>query len=276
MGELVRFEVSDGVGLITLDRPDRLNAFNGPMHGELDAVFAEAHRSTEAKVIVLTGSGRGFCAGADLDLLDGLAEARGSNYFIPPPGTVVPAFEGLDGLREAMTTYTFPLAMPKPVIAAVNGPSVGIGFVLAAACDIRFVSRKASFSAAFPQIGVVAEYGIAWLLPRVIGRNLAADLLLSGRRLDAEEAHRIGFASRIEEPEEMLPAALAYARGIAANCSPNSTRMIKQQLIDAETESYAQATRKAYGLLVESLGSADFAEGLAAIREKRAPHFTEI
>jgi enoyl-CoA hydratase/carnithine racemase len=276
MNDIVRFDVSDGVGVITLNRPERLNALDDAMHPALDEAFIAAFRSKEARAIVLTGAGRGFCAGADLTRLDRLAEGRGTNYDVPRPGTLSTAYAGLGLSADTASTYTFPLAMPKPVIGAINGPCVGVGFVLAAACDVRFASTTAKFGAAFPQRGLPAEAGLAWLLPRLVGRNFASDLLMSGRMLGAEEALRIGLVSRIEEPDALLNAAIAYAHDIAANSAPQAVRLIKQQLFDGADESFGDAARTAHDLLIERLASDDFVEGIASFREKRPPRFADL
>jgi len=274
MAAQVRFEVVDNVGIVTLDRPERLNALDDPMHEALDAAFVRAFHDDDARVIVLTGAGRAFCAGADLTRLERLVAEGAAGYGIPRPGEVAPIFAGLDAPAEYLTTYTFPLALKKPVIAAVNGACVGVGMVLAACCDIRFAGRSAMFSAAFAQRGVVAEFGLGWMLPRLVGANAAADLLFSGRRLEAEEALRLGLVSRVEEDDALLDATLAYARAIATGASPRSTAIIKRQLQAAPVQKFGEASGEAYDLLMESLASEDFAESTLSFRERRPPRFT--
>lgn len=269
----VRFEINEGVGLLTLNRPGQLNALDDAMHVALDAAWVEAERNDAVRVLVLTGAGRAFTAGADMSRLDRLAD--GGSYDIPRPGVVAPAFASVDAPAETLTTYSFPLAMRKPVIAAINGPCIGVGMVMATACDIRFAAPNAFFSAAFPQRGVVAEFGLAWLLPRMVGRGLAADILLSGRRVEAEEAAGIGLVSRVLPAEGFLDTVLSYARDMALNGSPRSTRLIKQQLWEAEHQSYGEASARAWDMLMESFGTRDFAEGIASFREKRAPRFSD-
>lgn len=272
--ESVLLTVTDGVALLTLNRPGRLNAIDDDMHHSMNEAFAAVHRDPAVRAVVVTGAGRAFCAGADMSRLDRLVLDKGRNYDIPRPGTPAPAFEGLDGPREAMTTYTFPLAMDKPVIAAVNGPAIGAGMVLACSCDMRFVGPDALFAAAFAQRGVVAEFGLSWLLPRIVGAGVASDMLLSGRRVDAAEALRIGLASRLANEEPVLEQAMAAARAIAQDCSPRSIRIVKQQLAAAPGQSYGEATQMAYDLLIEALASDDFAEGVLSFQEKRPPRFT--
>lgn len=275
MTDSVTFEITDGVGVITLNRPDQLNALSLDMHDVLNHAFVEIHHAPQARAVVLTGAGRAFCAGADMGLLTTLIEGRGANYHIPRPGTPVAAFASVAADPALLTTYTFPLAMGKPMIAAVNGPAVGIGFVMAACCDVRFLSEKAFFDSAFPQLGLVAEYGLAWLLPRLVGHGVASDILLSGRRVRADEALRIGLANRVESPDDLLPAALEYAATIARTAAPRATRQIRQQLWNAHQQSFAEASADAWERLRECLAGADFQEGVHSFLEKRPAHFPD-
>ena len=272
----VDLRIEDGVGIITLNRPERLNALSDDMHGALDIAFTAAFRAREARVIILTGAGRGFCAGADLSRLSRFAASRGADFDLPRPGIVPPVFQGLDAPAELLTTYTFPLAMPKPVIAAVRGPCVGVGFVLAACCDIRFAAKTGVFSAAFPQRGLIAEAGLAWLLPRLVGHNFAADILLSGRRVEAEEAQKMGLVSRVVEDDELLPAALDYAKTMAASASPRAMQRIKRQLWEGAAQNFGEAAKAAYDMLREDLASEDYAEGVASFLEKRPARFNPL
>jgi len=270
----ITLAVADGVALITLDRPERLNALTDAMHDELNQAFATAIRSAEVRAIVLTGAGRAFCAGADMARLDQLVASRGAAFDIPRPGAPVAALAGIDAPPETLVTYTLPLASPKPVIAAINGACVGVGLLLAAASDVRFVGESAMFAAAFAQRGIVAEFGLAWLLPRLVGLGMASDMLISGRRVEAAEALRVGLASRLEPDDRLLEVALAYAREIAATASPRSTAIIKRQLHTALEGRFAEATTQAWDLPTESFRSEDFAEGVLSFRERRPAAFT--
>lgn len=273
MSDIVLFEVTDGVGTITLNRPDRLNALDDAMHPAIEEAAVAAEQAVDARVIVLTGAGRAFSAGADMTRLDRLIEGRGSNYELPRPGIVSDRLKPIDAPAEMLGTYTFPMALSKPVIAAINGPCVGAAFVMAACCDVRFISQKGFFAAAFAQRGLIAEGGLAWILPRMVGTNLASDIMLSGRRVTAEEALRIGLVSAIEEPDALLPAVLDYARAMAATTAPRSMRLIKRQVQHGHAQSFGEAAQEAHDLLLESLAHDDFIEGVNSFQEKRAPDF---
>ncbi|MGK2911456.1 MAG: enoyl-CoA hydratase-related protein [Sphingobium sp.] len=273
MTDIVRFETAEGVGTITLNRPDRLNALDDAMHPAIEEAVIAAATADDVRVILLTGAGRAFCAGADMVRLNRLIASRGADFDLPRPGRLQRGFAGVDGPPETLSCYTWPLGVSKPVIGAINGASVGAGFILAACCDIRFISERGFFNAAFPQRGLIAESGLAWLLPRLVGHGLANDILLSGRRIPAEEAVRIGLASQLFEPDALLPAATAYAREMATTAAPRALRQIKRQLQDAWQQSYADATGESYDLLRDALAHDDFQEGVRSFEEKRPPQF---
>lgn len=274
MDKTVLYTVRDNVGVITLNRPDSLNALTTEMHQVLNKVFVQAYHDKSARVIVLTGAGRAFCAGADMERLDMLIGTRGKNFDIPRPGErPLPVFDGVDAPPELLNTYLFPMAMKKPVIAAVQGPCVGIALALAISCDVRFVSDSAFFSTPFAQLGLIAEFGLAWLLPRLVGQGVTNDILLSGRRVMAQEAVQVGLANRVVAGESLLDEAMAYARDIAMRAAPASTRKIKQQLLRAQSQSYAESTGEAWDLLMEALAQDDFIEGVNSFLEKRPSRF---
>jgi enoyl-CoA hydratase/carnithine racemase len=265
---------ADGVAVVTLNRPTRLNGLSQAMGEALDATFAALGANNDVRVIVLTGAGRGFCAGADLDRLQGLASDKGAGLSSNPPDQPNPVFDGLsDAPAHLRSRLLAPMAVPQPVIAAINGPCAGVGLALAVSCDLRFGSPTALFTAAFPRRGLTAEAGLAWSLPRLVGRGAAADILLSGRKIGAVEAAAMGLLNAVIE-DDVLAYALAYARDIAANVSPRSSRVIKRQLVLAADQSQAEALALAYQEVVESLACEDFREGVASFVEKRSPAFT--
>jgi enoyl-CoA hydratase/carnithine racemase len=266
------YRVEQGVAVITLNRPDRLNAWTPHMGAELAAAAAAAGADPAVRAIVLTGAGRGFCAGMDhanLALVDENRQ-RQRRTVLPPE---VPAaarradFEGL---------FNYFPALGKPVIAALNGAAAGSGLVLALSCDVRFADAGAVLTTAFARRGLVAEHGVAWLLARLAGLPGALDLLLSGRRIDAQEAHGMGLVNFVCEPGTALERALAYAGEIAANCSPRSLQIIKRQVWNAAFEDLHAATEQANHEMLRSFDAADFREAQAALAAKRAPQFAPI
>ena len=248
-------DVDHGVATITLNRPARLNAWNRPMAVGFQDAIAKVCNDPAVRVVVLTGAGRGFCAGADMDLLD---EAAGGDEIAGGAGSVLP---------------THLIDIPKPTIAAINGPAAGFGLILALCCDIRFAAAGAKLTAVFPKLGLIAEYGSGWLLPRLVGTAGALDILLSGRVILAEEAERIGLVNRVLEQDALAEHVSEYALGIAANCSPAAMQTIKRQVYAGFEISLSQAVEDSLGLMKASLRSNDFKEGLAAAGEKRPPSF---
>lgn len=274
MSEFVEVSIDDGVALLTLNRPDRMNAIDQEMGALLDNAFRQVGLDDRVSVVVVTGKGRGFCAGADMARLDGLVESRGSSLGVSPPGEPHPVFDVFDDAPpEFRTRYTAPAALHKPVIAAVNGAVAGVGLVLALSCDIRFGGDNALFAASFSRRGLTAEGGLAFTLQAAVGSGAAADLLLSGRKVLAEEAYRIGLLSRLFKQEDLLSETLAYAKEITQFVSPRSARVIKRQLQAARNQNAMQAMRLSHDEVTASLKSSDFAEGVASFKERRAPVF---
>jgi enoyl-CoA hydratase/carnithine racemase len=267
------YRVADRVATLTLNRPDKLNAWTAVMEREVRAAMEEAERDENVRVIVLTGAGRGFCAGADMSLLStvaekGLDEARRAQGLQPTSGSG----EGARGNFQKKYSY-FP-AITKPVIAAINGPVVGLGLVIALYCDIRLASDTARFSTAFAQRGLIAEYGMAWMLPRLIGHSNALDLLFTARMIDAPEALRMGLANQMLPRETFLESVQRYAADMASNVSPRSLRVIKRQVYDAMFQTLAEAFEISEQEMLASLKCEDFREGVAHFMEKRPPVFT--
>lgn len=265
---VTRYQSGDGVGVVTLNRPERMNAWTNRMEAELHWCLRTADADPEVHVIVITGAGRGFCPGADMAALDGYAQ--GAEYDLTSTEALATAADARPDWQGSFTTL---LGLAKPVVAAVNGAAAGIGFVLMCFADVRFAAAGAKITTSFARLGLPAEHGVSWLLPRLIGAGRAADLLFSSRVVLAEEAAAMGLVNRVYPAEELLPAALEYARTIAAECAPSSLLAIKRQLwgdlLDPLHESWQSANRQ----MVEMLASPDFAEGVAAFNEKRTPRF---
>ena len=252
---LIRYEVEGGVAVIMLNRPDRLNALLPGMGQEYADLLRRADDDPHVRAIIVTGAGRGFCAGADLAVLAEGAEALGGYV----------ADQDVDSLPTAALT------LGTPVVAAVNGPCAGIGFVLAICSDVRFAAPSASFSTSFSRLGLVAEYGSAWLLTRLVGLARATDILVSGRTLSAVEAESIGLVTAVVD--DPLARARDWAADVAANCSPTSTAVIKRQLIAADGQGLDEAVELSLREMARSFSGPDLPEALAARAEKRPPRF---
>jgi enoyl-CoA hydratase/carnithine racemase len=269
--EATRYEIVDRVATITLHRPERLNAWTSTMNAEYRRLLQRASDDPDVRVIVVTGAGRGFCAGAESDDLAGHAE-RGSYHAGAPDDLATPGY-GIRPEFDAELAYHF--GIPKPIIAAINGPVAGIGFALSCYCDLRFAAEGAKFTTAHGKLGLPCAFGLAWLLPRLIGLNRAMDLILSSRTFTAEEALTLGLVSATVPPEELLPTALGYAHRLATQVSPASLAVSKRQVYEAFHQSAAESVRTAEALLTPMMGGADYREGVAALREKRPPAFAD-
>src|SRR5215831_7752065 len=217
----ILYTVCGRVATITFNRPDKLNAWTRTMEQEVRQAMSEAAGDDQVRAIVLTGAGRGFCAGADMSLLQDVVERR-----LHPLST--DRKDGQTGPGDFERQYSYFPAIPKPVIAAVNGPAVGLGLVIAMFCDLRFASEEARFGTAFARRGLIAEYGLAWLLPKIVGHANALDLLLSARIFGAQEAMRMGLVNQVFSASSFAESVAAYAKELAAQVSPRSTRVIKR------------------------------------------------
>jgi enoyl-CoA hydratase/carnithine racemase len=255
MTDQILYSAAEGIATITLNRPDRMNAML-PGMGELYAdLLQRADADPEVRVIVVTGAGKGFCSGADLSVL-----AEGTS--------------GLNKYVDEQSAETLPfraLMIGTPVVTAINGACAGIGFVLAACADLRIIGSGVRMSTTFSRLGLVAEYGIAWLLPRLVGYGNATELLLSGRTIDANEALRIGLVNEISE--DPLTRALEWARELADNCSPSAMAAMKGQLLRVAEQSLTQAVDESLAMMKVSFALPDLAEALAAKGDKRAVNF---
>jgi enoyl-CoA hydratase/carnithine racemase len=256
--DVVLVDRSDRVAVITLNRPDKLNAVTR----EMADAYARSMRATDedpdVRAIVVTGAGRGFCSGADLSILGGGGDALVD--FLPAP-------EDLPQMALDLRT---------PVIAAVNGPVAGVGFAYMIGSDIRFAARGATMSTTFARLGLVAEYGLSWLLPRLVGVPAALDLLLTGRTIDADEAARMGLVQAVVSPDDLLDHALAYARDLADNCSPYSLANIKAQVYADAARDRATALADALERMRDSVTRPDLTEAMNARAQQRAPGFPPL
>src|SRR6202790_3161454 len=268
------YSVADRVATITLNRPDKMNAWTATMEQEVRAAMYEAERDPNVRVIILTGAGRGFCAGADMSLLGAIAQQglgeRGQESFLRNTDNG----RRQNARPDFQKKYSYFPSIEKPVIAAVNGPAVGLGFIISLYCDLRFASDSARFGTAFAKRGLIAEYGLAWLLPRLIGPANALDLLLSARIVDAAEAHGMGLVNRVFPQSSFMDSVYAYAKELANNVSPRSIRVIKEQVYNAMFQSFSEAFETSEKEMVQSLQCDDFKEGVAHFLEKRAAAFT--
>lgn len=266
------YHVSDRVATITLNRPDKLNAWTGTMEQEVRASISEAEKDENVRVIVLTGAGRGFCAGADMSLLSSIAQqgVAGREHALANTENGKRA-----GVRaDFQKKYSYFPSVQKPVIAAVNGPAVGLGFVITLYCDLRFASDAARFGTAFAKRGLIAEYGLAWMLPRLIGPANALDMLFSARMVDANDALRMGLVNRVFPHDQFMDGVLAYAKELAHNVSPRSIRVMKEQVYSAMFQTLSEAFDSSEQEMLKSLQCEDFKEGVAHFLEKRAAAFT--
>ncbi|GAA3445343.1 enoyl-CoA hydratase [Planomonospora venezuelensis] len=257
MLDLVLPSIDRGVLTLTLNRPDRLNAWTDAMGRRYFDQLAEAEQNPEVRVIVVTGAGRGFCAGADFQTLNAIQDGS------------------YDGEPDKRPT-SFPVTVSKPIIAAVNGACAGLGMVHALYCDLVFTAAEAKWTTAFARRGLIAEYGLSWVLPRLIGQARAMDLLLSGRTFTGAEACELGLVSRSVPGENLMEETLAYARELAVHSSPASMAVMKRQLWGDWNSTLESAESAAARLMVESFGRPDFAEGVASFLERREPRFPPL
>lgn len=270
----ILYDVANRIATITLNRPDKLNAWTAVMEREVRAAVYAAEEDDNVRVIVLTGAGRGFCAGADMSLLNSLAREGFSDAAHDTLRNTGNGAQRSNVRADFQKKYSYFPSIEKPVIAAVNGPAVGLGFIISLYCDLRFASDSARFGTAFAKRGLIAEYGLSWLLPRLVGHSNALDLLLSARIVDADEALRMGVVNQVFSQDKFMDSVYAYAKELANSVSPRSLRVIKGQVYNALFQTLGEAVESAEEEMVKSLQCEDFKEGVAHFLEKRAPAFT--
>jgi enoyl-CoA hydratase/carnithine racemase len=273
--EQILYEVKDRVATVTLNRPDKLNAWTAVMGREVRQAMDEAARDEAVRVIVLTGAGRGFCAGADMQMLSGIVGAGRQEV-----GESAAAREPVAAGGELATRpdfrgpYAYFPMVPKPIIAALNGATAGLGLVVSLYCDLRIAADTAVFTTAFSRRGLIAEHGVSWMLPRLVGLQHGLDLLLSARKITAAEALAMGLVAQVKPAATLQEDVRAYARELADLVSPRSLRVMKRQLWEAQFQSLAEATAVDDEEMRRSFTAEDFKEGVAHFVEKRAPRFT--
>ncbi|GAA3307342.1 enoyl-CoA hydratase-related protein [Nonomuraea dietziae] len=257
MSELVLSSVDEGVLTLTFNRPDRLNAWTDAMGRRYFDLLEQAEKDPSVRAIVVTGAGRGFCSGADFQTLSAIQTGSYSEKPDPRPNT-------------------FPTTIRKPIIAAVNGACAGLGMVHALVCDLVFTAEEAKWTTAFPRRGLVAEYGLSWVLPRLMGQQRAMDVLLSGRVFTGREAFEMGLVNRAVAARSLLQEAQGYARELALHSSPASMDVIKRQVWGDWDHTLEESAANAVREMMASFGRADFAEGVASFLERRAPDFPAL
>lgn len=266
-----RYEVdADGIATVTLHRPQRRNAWTGRMHTEYRWCLSQADADPLVRVVVVTGSGDAFCVGGDSDALAGHVE-RGSYdpglpVEVPRPGYGVhPQFDH---------HFAWHFGLRVPVIAMINGACAGVGLSLACFCDLRFVARGAKLTTAAPKLGLPAEYGLSWVLPRMVGTTRAADLLLSGRVVLGQEAADMGLCNAAVDVDALTDHVMSYARVLATGVSPASVAATKRQLyLDLIRHDVGSSVEESEVLLNQMMGGPDYAIGVAALRAKQPPRF---
>ncbi len=273
----VLYAVDDRIATLTLNRPDRLNAYTAALGTALRLAMRRAADDPAVRVIVLTGAGRGFCAGADMDSLSlasgSAAPSGGQAEAAAPPSADEPVFDAHSSV-DYQTPHSYFPAVPKPVIAAINGACAGLGLVYALYCDQRFAAAGSKFTTAFARRGLIAEHGISHTLPRLVGLSAALDLLMSARKFDADEALRLGLVDRVVPGEALMATVRAYARDLADNVSPLSMAVIKRQLWAVSEQSLRQAIDIGNREMAASFKTEDFKEGVAHFVERRPAAFT--
>lgn len=296
MYEDILYEVQDGMGLITLNRPQQLNAWGGKMATEMRQAVESAANDPEVVAIVITGAGKGFCAGADLSSLTNLVSAnQGETADGDDPAAAISAElsggakdhgagddgDASDAGEDVVTNnfagaYTYLMAVEKPVIAAINGAVAGMAVPMVLSCDLRFMADEAVIVTAFVQRGLIAEFGTSWLLARQVGPAHALDMLFSSRKVDGQEAARMGFVNRSMPLEELMPYVRDYVSGLARMSSPSSMAVMKRQVYSQLHDGLGAAERESLALMAQSFRRPDFAEGVKSFLEQREPQFNRL
>jgi enoyl-CoA hydratase/carnithine racemase len=276
----ILYAIEGHIAVITLNRPERLNAWTADMNSSVRRAICAAAVDAAVRVIVVTGAGRGFCAGADMDNLQRVrsGQSQGRATAPAPAGEQAEPLPSSDLGPDVSAHYGgqfgYLMSIRKPIIAAINGACAGIGLVFAMYCDLRFAAADAKFTTAFAQRGLVAEHGISWLLPRIAGVAQALDILLSARKFTGEEAVRLNLVNRAFPQQQFLSSVMEYARHLAETVSPRSMAVIKAQVWKSQYQDLNQDIDVGNAEMQKSFASDDFKEGVAHFVERRAARFT--
>lgn len=276
--EDLTYGVKDRVAILTLNRPDKLNAWTAAMEKSVKQAMAAAVADDNVRVIVITGAGRGFCAGADMNLLQSIKPGKWEDRELATAAREE-AYDFASGLGPDVSPhyggrFGYLMQVKKPIIAAINGPAAGLGLVFALYADMRFAGSEAKFTTAFANRGLIAEHGISWLLPQLVGPAHSLDLLMSGRKVMAEEAARMGLVNKVFPQENFMANVMDYAKLLSETVSPRSMAVMKAQIWKALFQNFNDALEVGDSEMQKSFGSADFKEGVAHFVEKRAANFT--
>lgn len=274
MYQEILYDIDESVAVLTMNRPETLNALTDLTQAEIRHALNESERNGDIIGTVITGAGRGFCSGVDMNALGAMSEAgrrlgNSFSHLAANPGNPD------DDPNFVIGTAYF-LGLRKPLIAAINGACAGLGFSYATFCDLRFVDKNARLTTSFAQRGLIAEHGTSWMLPRLIGPANALDLFWTSRKFDGEEAFRIGFANRLSEPGECVNDAVAFLKEIAASSAPNSLMLMKKQVYRHLNKELALAMSESNEWMDESLARGDFKEGVQSFVERRSPNFSRV
>ena len=266
------YDKSERIATITMNRPDKMNAWTPRMGAEMRTAMLDAERDDNVRAIILTGAGRAYCAGADMGNLSEISAGRASATAGAPAAPAQDDF--LKGERaDYHTPYSWMLALKTPVIGAINGACVGLGFTYSLYQDIRIASDKARFGLIFTQRGLAIEHGSSWMLPRIVGLVRATELAVTGRLIDANEALAIGLVNRVVPGDKLIETAREVATHIAQKCSPLGVAQAKRMIYQHLFTDLATAIREDDAAMTMMTRSEDFKEGVKAFIEKRAPQF---
>jgi enoyl-CoA hydratase/carnithine racemase len=268
----ILYNTLDGVATITINRPDTLNALTSLTQAEIKHALFMSDTTEEVIGTVITGAGRGFCSGVDMKSLGKISDdgKRTQDVF----KHLEVSFENEN--KNFLGSPAYFLALKKPLIAAINGACAGLGFSYATFCDMRFMDRTAKVVTSFSPRGLIAEHGTSWMLPKIVGPSHALDLMWTSRRVDAEEAYRIGYANRLSENGEALKEAQDFIFNLSKTSAPYSLMMMKKQIYQHLNQDLELSNTESTTWMDESLKRDDFKEGIKSFLEKRSPNFKRI